>query len=149
MAAINLEPTDHVPCGVDLSYFVARRCRVTMADFLASTDLQLKLQHRVFEELKGIDYVHPLPSRTVIDQVAGFKNMPMKTRLPGKDLAPDMIPQYEETEVIPEEGYDFVIQNGWERYMREYLAPSVFGDRQEMALSYDEQCDHHFFESGG
>jgi hypothetical protein len=147
LAAINLQPTDRVPCGVDLSYFVANHSKVTVAEFLANMDLQMDLQHRVFEELNGIDYVHPFPSRMMIDQVAGFMAMPMLTKLPGKELPPNEIPQYNEVEIMPQEGYDILLEKSFERYAREDLTPRFYGDRKALGLTYDEEGDYRFFES--
>ena len=92
LAAINLQPIDRVPCAVDLSYYVAHHKGVTIAEFLTNLPLQMELQHQVFEELDGIDYVQEFPSATIFNRVTGFKHMPMKVRLPGVELPADVIP---------------------------------------------------------
>jgi hypothetical protein len=146
LAAIKVQPLDYVPCAVDLSYFVARHKGVTTAEFLTNLHLQMELQHQVFEELDGIDYIQEFPSATIFNRVTGFKHMPMKVRLPGIELPVDVIPQYEETEVMPPEGYDVVIQKGWKRYAEENLVPTYFGDARDMGLKYDEEADHRFYQ---
>jgi uroporphyrinogen-III decarboxylase len=145
LAAISLKPTDRVPCALSLNYFVARHMGVTMAEFLLDLDLQMKLQHKVFEEIGGIDYVIPFPAK-MIDPIPSFVFMPIKTKVPGKDLPADFVPQYEETEVMTIDGYDAVIKKGWVRYAKEDLIPKVFGEYKEMDLRYDEKADRKFYD---
>ena len=145
-AAINLQPTDRVPCAVDLSYFVARHKGVTMAEFLTNLPLQMELQHQVFEELDGIDYVLEFPSATIFNRVAAFKFMPMKVKLPGIELPADSIPQYHETEVVSLEGYDIILEKGWVRYAEEHLLPGNFTELKEIDLKYDEEADQRFYQ---
>ena len=113
IATVNIQPLDYVPCAVDLSYWVARHYGVTIAQFLTDMPLQMKLQHQAFEELGGVDYVQEFPSATMFNRVMAFAYMPMKIKLPGVELPPDVTPQYAESEVMPLEDYDIVIQKGW------------------------------------
>jgi hypothetical protein len=146
LAAIKLQPLDYVPCTVDLGYWVARHKGVTIHDFLTNMPLQMQLQHEAFEELNGIDYVQEFPSATLFNRVSTFKHMPMKTRLPGIELPPDVGPQYEETEVMSLEDYDIVIKKGWMRYAEENMVPRFYGDTRDMGLVYDEAADRRYYE---
>jgi hypothetical protein len=143
--AINMQSSEYVPCAVDLSYYIARRKKVTMAKFLTDMPLQMELQHQVFEELKYIDYVQEFPSGLIFNRATSFKFMPMRVKLPGLDIPEDMSPQYEETEVIKEDHYDVIIKNGWKYYADEYLAKSLPGDYKDMGLVYDEEKDQAFY----
>jgi hypothetical protein len=145
LAAINVQFVDYVPCAVDLSYWVAHHKGVTIAEFLTNLPLQMKLQHEVFEELGGIDYVQEFPSATIFNKVTSFKHMPMKVKLPGVELPADVTPQYEETEIMPLEAYDTVIQKGWKRYAEEDLVPAYYCGVKDLGVKYDEEADQRFY----
>ncbi len=97
-AAINREELDHVPVGAEMKYFTAHHYGVSFADYLVDYNLQLELQHKIFDELGGADFVirlHPCYDAPQQNTVRRARRMPgMKILSPGIDLPPDSIPQY-------------------------------------------------------
>lgn len=145
LAAIKVKPLDYVPCAVDMGFWVARHYGITINKFLTDMPLQMKLQHQAFEELNGVDYVQEFPSALMFNRVTAFKHMPMKIRLPGMELPPDVAPQYEEIELMPLEDYDIVIKKGWARYAEEYLVPRFYSGVKDLGLVYDEAADLKYY----
>jgi hypothetical protein len=145
LAAVKMLPLDYVPCAVDMGYWVARHYGVTFNKFLTDMPLQMKLQHQAFEELNGVDYIQEFPSNTMFNRVTAFKHMPMRIKLPGIELAADVSPQYEESEVMLLEDYDAVIQKGWSRYAEEIMVPRFYGGARDLGLVYDEAADLKYY----
>jgi len=125
MAAIHIQESDRVPCALSLSYFVAKANGITIADFINDPDLCMELQQKTFEALGGSDLVNIMPPRST-DTPDKFAFLPIKVKLPGKTLPPDVIPQYVEKELMPPEDYKIVVDKGWFRYVEENLIPVAF-----------------------
>jgi uroporphyrinogen-III decarboxylase len=125
LAAINLQKTDHIPCSVSFSHFTARHAGVVMADYVRDLDLQVDLAHKTFDELGGVDYPVVILS-SMFNARASFPHMPVRMKYPGRELPVDSIPQVVESEIMPADGYDLVIQKGWTRYVKEDLLPVAF-----------------------
>ncbi len=124
-AAIEHRPTDRVPTSLVLSYFSARYHRVPIADIINQPDLFLELKQRTFEDLGGSDMIN-LMAACLGNSPEGFKFMPVKVKMPGVDLPPDVIPQYDEVELMTAEDYPALIDKGWYRFVDDVLAPRVF-----------------------
>jgi uroporphyrinogen-III decarboxylase len=125
LAAINMQESDRIPCAVSLSFFVAKANGITIADFINDSDLCMELQQKTFESLGGSDLVNIMPPRST-DTPDGFAFLPVKVKLPGKTLPPDVIPQYVEKELMTPEDYKTVVDKGWFRYVEENLVPAAF-----------------------
>jgi hypothetical protein len=145
MAAVKTQPLDYVPCAVDMGYWVPRHFGVTIYEFLTNMSLQMELQHKAFEELEDVDYVQEFPSNMTFNKVTAFKHVPMKVKLPGVELARDATPQFEETEIMPFEGYDLVIKKGWMRYAEEDLVPTYYPNEKDLGVKYDEAADIRYY----
>jgi hypothetical protein len=145
MAAVKVQPLDYVPVAVDMGYWVAHHSGVTIHKFLTDMRLQMELQHKAFEELKWVDYIQEFPSGTVFNRVSSFSHMPMKIKLPGVELPPDVAPQYEETELMPFEAYDLLIKKGWMRYALEDLVPKYYPNQKDPGMIYDEEADFKYY----
>ena len=128
-----------------MGFWVARHYGITIHKFLTDMPLQMKLQHQAFEELNGVDYIQEFPSNMMYNRVTAFKHMPMKIKLPGIELSPEVTPQYEEIELMPLEDYDIVIQKGWARYAEDYLVPRFYSGARDMGLVYDEAADLKYY----
>jgi uroporphyrinogen-III decarboxylase len=118
-AAINLQECDRVPVGFPLSWFAARHAGITMAEFANNCEANVAATYKTFEDLGGFDVVPLLSFSPVLLNVA----MPMKKKIPGKDLPPDSIIQFNEQEIMTPDEYDIIINKGWNHYEKEYVFP--------------------------
>ena len=155
IAAINLEEPDRVPCSIMFNYFVARWAGVTIAEYINDIKLQADLAREYFEKLGAIDAVQVMPPGLSNDPINRLTFMPIKMKIPGKDedMDPNSIPQYDEFELMPADGYDMVIEKGWARFVKEDLVPRAFPDyaiedSQFSAVDdgYDPKSEHRFYE---
>jgi uroporphyrinogen-III decarboxylase len=141
LAAIHMQEGDRVPCGLTMSYFVARYSGVSIADYINDPDLRMELQHKTFEDLGGSDMVNIMPPSTS-DSPDHFAFLPVRIRLPGKTLPDDTVPQYAERELMVPEDYEKVIEKGWFRYVREDLVPVAFPEGPDPAPAPAKQRRH-------
>jgi uroporphyrinogen-III decarboxylase len=154
MAAINHQESDHVPCNLTLSYFVARYNGITIEDYINDQDLCMELQHKTFEDLGGSDMVS-IPPPCLGNSPESFAFLPVLVRRPGVELPSDIIPQYDETERMLPEHYDIVIKKGWFKYVEEYLVPTYFPDRAAQGTvpakkwRHDDDWNRSFYEDKG
>ncbi len=125
LAAIDRRPTDRVPTSLVLSYVSARLHGVPIADIVADPARFLELKQQTFEELGGSDMINLMPA-CLGNSPEGFKFMPVKVRMPGVELPPDVIPQYDEVELMTAEDYPCLIEKGWYRFVEDVLLPRVF-----------------------
>ncbi len=120
-AAIALEPVDRVPIIPLIDYSVARSRGIDIATFLSDPDLSLSLLMETFDQMGGWD-------ATAMPNVAGGLGLfPMATlpvKMPGKQLPPDSIPQFDEREIMTVEDYDYVIEHGWNDFTM-YAYPRI------------------------
>lgn len=147
LAAINHEPTDRTPCMLGLSYVVARHHHVTIADILNDPARFQELKIQMFEDLGGADMTNLMPP-CLGNAPERFKLMPVKVRLPGIELPPDVIPQYDEVELMTAEDYPAVIDKGWYRFVEEDLIPRVFPPeaRKKMPAPFDDSRFRRYYE---
>jgi hypothetical protein len=118
-AAINLQEYDRVPVGFCLSWFAANHAGISMADYANDCEANFAAANKLYEDLGGLDFIPLLNFSPAIMGVA----MPIKQKLPGKELPPDSIIQYHEQELMTPGEYDIVITKGWHYYEQEYLFP--------------------------
>ena len=151
MAAINLKKPDRIPCALGLSYFVAKVNGVSIADYINDLDLCMDLQQKTFEKLGGSDLVNIMPPRST-DTSDHFAFLPVRVKLPGKTLPPDVIPQYVEKQLMPPEDYKTIVEKGWFRYVMENLVPAAFPEPAGPAPApvkkprHDYQWNRRYFE---
>jgi uroporphyrinogen-III decarboxylase len=119
-AAINLQKVDRVPVGFPLSWFAARRAGISMADFASNTQACADAVFKTFQDLGGLDLTSFMLSPALINY-----ELPMKQKIPGRDLPPESIIQYHETEIMKPDEYDIVISKGWRYYQQEYILPRI------------------------
>jgi hypothetical protein len=118
-AAINLQEGDHVPVGFNLSWFAATNAGISMADFTNDCEANFAASNKLFEDLGGLDFI---PMFTFSPALTGVA-MPIKQKLPGKELPVNSIIQYHEQELMKSEDYDIIIAKGWRHYEQEYISP--------------------------
>ena len=149
-AVIDLQEPDRVPCAMTFGHFVARHAGIAMADFLMDADLQASLRNEVFDELGGVDLVMLTQPDMFTDRAAALSVIPMRMKMPGKDIPADSIPQFDEFELMPVEGYDGVRKKGWARYVQEVLVTRAYPDaaspcRTPSSSHRGSALSRHFF----
>ncbi len=117
-AAVNLRGCDRVPVGFPMSWFAARHTEIAMAEFANDCEANAAAVYKTYQDLGGIDLLS-----FNLSPVAAGVAMPMKHKVPGKDLPPDSIIQYHEQEIMKPDEYDIVINKGWLYYNKEYVLP--------------------------
>jgi hypothetical protein len=118
-AAINLQACDRVPVGFCLSWFAATNAGMSKADFTNNCEANFNASKKLFDDLGGLDFIPLFSFSPALMGVA----MPMKQKLPGKELPPDSIIQYHEQELMTPDEYDIIIAKGWRYYEQEYIFP--------------------------
>ncbi len=119
-AAVALEPVDRTPVGFPLSWFAGRHAGITMAKFATDLEANVAAVRKTFEDLGGVDMMS-----LFLSPVGAGLALPIKQRIPGRDLPPDSIIQYLEQEVMTPDEYDIVISKGWTYYNKEYILPRI------------------------
>ena len=110
-AAIRCEKPDRVPISPMMDFFCARYKGVTQEKFVNDGDLGRDLLIQVFDEFGGWDATY---AGSTLNQFAFALTLPMRLKVPGRELPPDSLWQFEEQEIIEVEDYDFVIANGFQ-----------------------------------
>jgi hypothetical protein len=123
-AAIDLKECDRVPVGFNLSWFAATNAGISMADYTNDCEANFAAANKLFEDLGGLDFI---PMFTFSPALTGV-GMPVKQKLPGKELPVDSIIQYHEQELMKPEEYDILIAKGWRKYEQEYLFPRAHAE---------------------
>lgn len=112
-AAIELKPVDRIPVAPKFdTSFASRSHHVPLADVVRDPRLGQNLLHQTFDELGGCDGA---PEAGMND--LGLSVLGIVTRLPGYHLGDNEMWQLEEQEIMLEDDYDFIIQNGWNAYI--------------------------------
>ncbi len=109
-AAIRCEKPDRVPIAPMMDFFCARYKGVVLEKFVNDNDLGRDLLIQVFDEFGGWDATY---QGTTLNEFAFALTLPMRLKMPGRELQSDMIWQFDERPVIDVEDYDFAIQNGF------------------------------------
>ena len=119
-ATVALKPVDRTAVGFPLSWFAGRYAGLTMAKFCTDLDANVAAVRKTFEDLGGIDMLS-----LFLSPIGAGLAMPIKQKIPGRDLPPDSIIQYHEQEIMPPDEYDIVIKKGWNYYNKEYILPRI------------------------
>jgi hypothetical protein len=109
-AAIGLQPLDRVPVIPMMDFFCARQKGVELATFIRDGDLGRDLLEQIFEEYGGWDATF---LGTTLNEFAWTLTLLMPLKVPGRELPPDELWQFDEREVMTADDYDFIIENGW------------------------------------
>jgi len=120
-AAIKLKPVDRVPVMplVDVM-FPSLYKGMTLAEGIGNYSRGFQAMLDVFEEVGGWDgMILPSYSLPLLPTI-GSAVAPALRKLPGRELPPDYIPQYDEREVLSVEDYDRIIELGWNRFAEKY-----------------------------
>jgi uroporphyrinogen-III decarboxylase len=109
-AAIRCEKPDRVPISPMLDFFCARYKGVMLDEFINDNDLGRDLLIQIFDEFGGWDATY---QSTTLNEFAFGLTLPMRMKVPGRELPRDMIWQFVEIPIIEIEDYDFAIANGF------------------------------------
>lgn len=134
-AAIRCEQPDRVPIVPMIGFFCARYKGVPIVEYINDQDLARDLLIQVFNEFGPWDAVY---ASTAVTDFAFALTLPMRLRLPGRELPPDTIWQFDEVPLLEIEDYDFAIEHGYEALcarifprVRPQMDPSKFPQYME------------------
>jgi hypothetical protein len=92
-AVVALKECDRTPVGFPLSWFAGRHAGITMEKFATDLEANVGAVYKTFQDLGSIDMV-----TLFLSPIGAGLAMPIKQKIPGRDLPPDSIIQYHEEE---------------------------------------------------
>jgi uroporphyrinogen-III decarboxylase len=107
---IGLRQADRVPVIPMWDFFAARHVGLTMREFIEDEEKATQAEIQTF-----IDYgLRDLPfTSNPLTEFAFKITIPLRMKVPGRELPDDAIWQFDEREEMKVDDYDFVIANGW------------------------------------
>lgn len=110
---LKLKKPDRVPiCPLGM-LFAAPYAGITMEKYYSDKKAAKNVQRQVFDALGGWDIVG-LGGPTMTEELALMTIYPNKMKRPGKELPPDSISQFDESEPsMTFDDYDIIIKKGW------------------------------------
>src|SRR5512143_4118205 len=127
---IRCEKPDRGPISLMMGFSCAHYKGVTIEKFLNDCDLARDLMIQVFNEFGGWDATY---SGTSLNEFAFALTLPMRLKVPGREMPSDTIWQFDEASLIEVEDYDFAIEHGYEALqgklfprVRPHMDPSQF-----------------------
>jgi len=109
-AAIRCEKPDRVPISPMFDFFCARYKGVPVQKFVTDNDLGRELMIQVWDEFGGWDATY---QGTSLNEFAFALTLPMRLKMPGRELPPDSLYQFDEQPIIEVEDYDFAVAHGY------------------------------------
>ena len=124
-AAVNLQEPDRVPvCPLGMLY-AAPYVGMSMEKYYSDGKVAATAQRKTFNDLGGWD-VMGLSGSTMTDPFPLLTISPNKMKLPGKELPPDAIMQFDESEpAMFVDDYDIIIKKGWDHFFFNHLLPRI------------------------
>jgi len=110
-AAIRCEKPDRVPIVPMIGFFCARYKGIKIENYINDWDLARDLAIQVFNEFGGWDAVY---ASTSVTEFAFALTLPVRLRLPGRELPSDTLWQFDEVPIIEIADYEFAIEHGYE-----------------------------------
>jgi len=122
---LKLKEPDRVPiCPLGL-LFAAPYAGISMEKFYNDKKASQDAQRQVFDALGGWDVVG-LGGPTMTEVLALMTIYPNKIKRPGKELPPDFISQFDESEPsMSFDEYDIIIKKGWNHFFFKYIFPRI------------------------
>ena len=119
--AIRLDKPDRVPVlPTLLPEPAAGLTGVSMARIAADNELAVEAVFQAFDEYGG--WENPYPASYAPAELQAFGSLPLKMRIPGRDLADDVPFQLDEQEILRPEDYDTIAEVGFDEfYDQDYL----------------------------
>ena len=116
--AVALEQTDRTPVVTLADGFCATHMGVKLSDFCSSLKASNKVMVDSIKELGDIDGFDSAFAAALLFPLGFMTNI----KLPGRDLADDVVWQLDEKEVMTVEDYDTILNKGWTPFMQDYVA---------------------------
>jgi hypothetical protein len=116
--AINLEPVDRVPVVFMGTAFSARHTGITIAEYCKKSNASFVSNYKTMADY-GFDGVNLAGGGRITALLTTIWMSHLG--VPGKDLPEDSLWQVMEAEVMTHEDYDFIIANGWKKFINKYL----------------------------
>lgn len=125
LAAVRLQEPDRVPvCPLGM-LFCAFPAGLTMETYYNDAKAAVAAQRKTFDDLGGWD-VMGWPGTSMIDPFPLMTVFPNRVKMPGKELPPDTVMQFDETEpAMFVEDYDIIIDKGWDHFFFKHLLPRI------------------------
>jgi hypothetical protein len=114
-AAIALEAPDRVPVGPWLDHFAATYADITKQELIEDGDKRIAAVLKTMHELGPWDITYMAENVSLPLLMAA----PARVRRPGRELTPEEIHQFVEFELLTPEDYDFLIENGLMKFLRD------------------------------
>ena len=107
---ISLQQPDRVPVIPMWDFFAARHAGLTMREFIEDEEKATQAEIQTF-----LDYgLRDLPfTSNSLTEFAFKLTIPLRMKVPGRELPDDAHWQFDEREEMKVEDYDFAIANGW------------------------------------
>lgn len=117
-AVVALETPDRVPVAPLLDHFAATWTGITNAQLMNDPEARVAAVLRTMRDLGPWDmtFVADTANAAILK-----RGIPLRIRLPGKELPENEIHQFEEVEFLQPEDYDFVIEKGYLPFVRDVL----------------------------
>lgn len=144
--AICLENTDRTPVIPMMDAFCAKHMGVKISDFCTNVEFS---NQTVIKSLNALGDVDGLDMSYMYASIFNFAFY-SRVKLPGRELPEDALWQIDEAELMTEEDYDFIINNGWKAFSDMYLATRLKVNFEEVMtqLSKAPLASKNFAEAG-
>lgn len=108
-AVVALQEPDRLPIALYMDAFAARYAGITLAEWVSDYEKGEAAVEKTFADLGGCDAM----IRTGCPHPDSYAmGAAIRTRLPGRELPPDALWQYEEAPLMTVEDYDTIIEKG-------------------------------------
>jgi len=146
MKAIALEKTDRTPMVLMADAFCAKHMGVKLADFCSSLKASSKV---ILDSAKALGDFDGMNSAFAAGPLFPLIFM-SKVKMPGRELADDILWQLDEREVMTHEDYDTILNKGWGPFMGEYVTNRLGVDLNTLMgeLSDTPQMVKNFNDAG-
>lgn len=147
-AAIALEPVDKVPVISGAAAITSQLCGVKMSDFISDMELNCTTNIKATEMMGNIDGI-----QTPLATPDGLPTIWLsRIKAPGRELPDNELWQVEEAELIQQEDYDTILEEGFEpwylRFMKEKLNDPLGKLAQYKVGEYGPTARRRFEEAG-
>lgn len=145
-AAIALDPVDKVPVISGLAAIGAVLTKTPMSDYLSDMELNCTANIKATEMMGNVDGIQtPLASPEPLPTL-----WLSKIRVPGRELSDDELWQVLEAELVTQEDYDIILEDGFEPWYEKFMKEKLDDPRSRMkhVAAYGPIAHERFKEAG-